>query len=332
MPTNNKQKQYLSIDLCAGIGGIRLGFEQTNRVNNVYSIEIDKYACQTYIENFGENPHGDITLLNKSKILRLPDFDILCAGFPCQSFSIAGHKNGFSDTRGTLFFNIAQIIKQKKPKAFLLENVKGLTFHNQGRTLNTMLKVLEEDLGYYVSWKILNSKDFGVPQNRERIYIVGFDKPSNFKFPQNTKRKKLKDIIDKKPVSSKYYISQTYLNTLVKHKQRHEDKGNGFGFEILNPDGISNAIVVGGMGKERNLTIDKRLTDLTPVTNLKGDINKDYVRRLTPREWARLQGFPEKFKIPVSDTQAYKQFGNSVSVPVIKSIAKRIIETLDHYN
>jgi DNA (cytosine-5)-methyltransferase 1 len=331
MSTSNKQKRYLIVDLCAGIGGIRLGFEQTNRVSNVYSVEIDKYACKTYLENFGEDPYGDITLLDKSKILKLPDFDILCAGFPCQSFSIAGYKNGFSDTRGTLFFNIAQIIKLKKPKAILLENVKGLTFHDKGETLSTMLKILKEELNYDVSWRILNSKDFGVPQNRERVYIVGFDRPSDFKFPNGTKRKKLQEIIDKKPVSSKYYISDTYLNTLMKHKQRHESRGNGFGFKILDPEGISNAIVVGGMGKERNLIIDKRLTDMTPITNLKGEINKDYVRRLSPREWARLQGFPEKFKIPVSDTQAYKQFGNSVSVPVIKSIARKIIKTLDQY-
>jgi DNA (cytosine-5)-methyltransferase 1 len=329
MPANKQKKRYQTIDLCAGIGGIRLGFEQTKRVDNIFSIEIDKYACKTYLENFNEDPYGDITLLNKSKILKLPNFDILCAGFPCQSFSIAGHKNGFSDTRGTLFFNIAQIIKEKRPKAFLLENVKGLTFHDRGKTLCTMLKILEEDLNYNVSWQVLNSKDFGVPQNRERIYIVGFNKPLDFDFPNSNKRTKLKDIIDKNPVSSKYYISGTYLNTLIKHKQRHEGRGNGFGFDILNPEGISNAIVVGGMGKERNLIVDKRLKDLTPVTNLKGEINKEYVRRLTPREWARLQGFPEKYKIPVSDTQAYKQFGNSVSVPVIKSIAKKIVKILD---
>ena len=327
--------KYKTIDLFAGIGGIRLGFEQTKRTQNVFSAEIDKYACKTYEENFGDNPYCDVTKIDPKNI---PDFDILLAGFPCQAFSIAGKRGGFKDTRGTLFFDVARIIKEKSPQAFLLENVKGLTNHDRGRTFETILNVLEE-LNYKTYWKILNSKDFEVPQNRERICIIGFDKEKfegekiQFYFPKPIReRKRLKDVLEEKEVSNKYYLSQKYLDTLKAHKKRHKNKGNGFGFEILDPEGIANAIVVGGMGRERNLIVDKKLTDFNPKTNKEGGINKDFIRTLTPREWARLQGFPENFKIPVSDTQAYKQFGNSVTVPVIYNIAKEIIKTLDFLN
>ena len=325
------KKIYRTVDLFAGVGGIRLGFEQTGMIKNVFSAEIDKYACKTYEANFGENPYCDVTKIKPEDI---PDFDVLLAGFPCQAFSIAGKRGGFEDTRGTLFFDVARIIKHKRPKAFLLENVKGLVNHDKGKTFKTILNVLEE-LNYETFWKILNSKDYGVPQNRERIYIVGFDKKRyankqiDFDFPPKEDTKvTLKEILEQKEVSNKYYLSQKFLDTLRKHKKRHISKGNGFGFEILDVDGIANAIVVGGMGRERNLIIDRKLTDFTPKTNKKGEINKDFVRTLTPREWARLQGFPDNFKIPVSDTQAYKQFGNSVSVPVIKRLAENIIKTL----
>lgn len=318
---------YKSIDLFAGIGGIRLGFDMTKRVKNIFSAEIDKYACETYKVNFGGNPQCDITEIDEKK---LEDFDILLAGFPCQAFSIAGRRGGFEDTRGTLFFHVARIIKEKQPKAFLLENVKGLTHHDGGKTLSTILNVLEHDLGYTVYSQLLNAKDYGVPQKRERIYIVGFKKETTFEFPKPKKLKlKIKDIMEKEVVSSKYYLSNTYLQTLKNHRSRHEEKGNGFGYEIVDSDGIANTIVVGGMGKERNLLYDNRLTNFQPVTNIKGEINKDYIRKMTPREWARLQGFPDSYKIPVSDAQAYKQFGNSVSVPVIHEIAKLVIEKLD---
>jgi len=318
---------YKSIDLFAGIGGIRLGFEQTKRVQNVFAVEIDKYACETYKKNFGENPIGDIKKIDEKK---LPDFDILLAGFPCQAFSIAGHRGGFEDTRGTLFFDVARIIKEKQPKAFLLENVKGLTNHNKGKTFETILNVLKNDLGYTVHAKLLNSKDYDVPQNRDRIYIVGFKEKIDFEFPRPKKlTKKIKDILEKEEVSSKYYLSNIYLETLKKHKTRHKEKGNGFGYRIVEHNGIANTLVVGGMGKERNLVFDDRLTDFTPKTNIKGKINREYIRKMTPREWARLQGFPDDYKIPVSDTQAYKQFGNSVSVPVIAEIAKLMIDKLD---
>jgi len=262
-------------------------------------------------------------VLNKS-------FDILLAGFPCQAFSIAGKKAGFEDTRGTLFFDVARILKIKQPKAFLLENVKGLIQHDKGRTFETIMKVLQEDLGYTVYTKLLNAKDFNTPQKRERIYIVGFREKTEFTFPASVALKKsIASIVEKHEVSSKYYLSETYLQTLINHKQRHAGKGNGFGYEILDPDGISNTLLVGGMGRERNLIYDKKLTDFTPVTNIKGEISKACIRRLTPREWARLQGFPDTFHIPVSDTQAYKQFGNSVCIPVVHAIAQNIIESLD---
>ncbi|MBD3409714.1 MAG: DNA (cytosine-5-)-methyltransferase [Ignavibacteriales bacterium] len=323
-------KRYRVIDLFAGVGGIRLGFEQAGSVETVFSAEIDKYACQTYLANFGESPMCDLTKVSDDDIKNIPDFHILLAGFPCQAFSIAGRKGGFEDTRGTLFFDVARILKIRRPPAFLLENVKGLTHHDKGKTFKTILNTLENELGYTVHYRVLNSKEFGAPQKRERIYIVGFDGDPPFAFPKpKGATKKVKDVFEKREVSSKFYLSQRYYDTLIEHKNRHADKGNGFGYEILDPNDVANAIVVGGMGKERNLVIDKRLTDFTPKTNIVGEINSSYVRRLTPREWARLQGFPDSFVIPVSDTQAYKQFGNSVSVPVVKAIAKQLLTSLD---
>jgi DNA (cytosine-5)-methyltransferase 1 len=323
-----KYKKYRTIDLFAGVGGIRLGFEKTGRIKNVFSSEIDKYACMTYLTNFHEDPFCDITRVSETEI---PDFDILLAGFPCQAFSIAGRRSGFEDIRGTLFFDVARIIKEKKPVGFLLENVKGLTNHDKGKTFKTIINVLENELGYKVYSNLLNSKDYGVPQKRDRIYIVGFrDKAVDFAFPKPLALvKKVKDILENDVVSSKYYLSDRYLSTLKEHRIRHEKKGNGFGYEIVDSDGIANTIVVGGMGKERNLVYDYRLTDFTPKTNIKGEINREYIRKMTPREWARLQGFPDEFVIPVSDAQAYKQFGNSVSVPVVNAIAKEMIKALD---
>lgn len=321
--------KFKFIDLFAGIGGIRLGFEEQGG-ECVFSCEWDKYAQQTYEANFGEVPVGDIMQVKEEDI---PAHDVLLAGFPCQAFSIAGRKQGFEDTRGTLFFEVVRILKYHKPKAFFLENVKGLVMHNKGRTLKVMLDVLRNDLDYYVPEpKVLNAKDYGVPQNRERIYIVGFRKDidaSTFQYPEPTGKKTcIRDIMEENIVSAKYYLSTTYLDTLIKHRERHERKGNGFGYEIKDLDGIANAIVVGGMGKERNLIIDPRLTDFTPVTAIKGEINRQYIRRMTPREWARLQGFPDTFKIVVSDVQAYKQFGNSVCVPAVAATAKQIVAVL----
>ena len=327
-PTKPK---FTFIDLFAGIGGFRIAMQSLGG-RCVYSSEWDKKARETYRTNFGEIPFGDITTKETKKFIP-KDFDVLCAGFPCQAFSIAGRKGGFEDTRGTLFFEVAKIIKSKRPKALFLENVKGLFNHDRGRTLSTILNVLREELNYYIpDPEVMNAKDFGVPQNRERIFIVGFRKDlgiKSFRYPNARKKKTTyRSIKEEKPVSVKYYLSNRYLDTLRKHRARHESKGNGFGYEIIPAHGTANAVVCGGMGRERNLVLDNRLKDYTPVTHIKGQVNREGIRRMTPREWARLQGFPDKFSIPVADASAYKQFGNSVAVPAIKATAKRVIDML----
>ncbi|WP_430426453.1 DNA cytosine methyltransferase [Maribacter litoralis] len=322
-----KNPKFKFIDLFAGIGGFRLAL-QNLKGNCVFSSEWDKYSQQTYELNFGDKPHGDITEINEKEI---PEHDFLCAGFPCQAFSIAGKKGGFEDTRGTLFFDVARIIKEKQPKVFFLENVKGLRIHDKGRTLQTILKVLRQDLEYYVpDPEIINAKDYGVPQNRERIFIVGFRKDLNvdeFQYPEPFDEQPVfEDVKEEKEVSVKYYLSTQYLTTLRNHKQRHKNKGNGFGYMIIPDDRIANAIVVGGMGRERNLVYDDRLTTFKPITHIKGVVNREGIRKMTPREWARLQGYPDNFKIEVSDVQAYKQFGNSVAVPAIQATAKAVLK------
>ena len=329
-PSPEKPK-FKFIDLFAGIGGFRLALQNLGG-KCVFTSEWDKYSKQTYKANFGEVPFGDITKPETKSYI--PDnFDVLCAGFPCQAFSIAGRRGGFEDTRGTLFFDAAKIISEKQPKAIFLENVKGLRNHDKGKTLATILNVLREDLGYYVPEpQILNAKEFGVPQNRERIFIVGFRNDlgiTDFQYPEPTnKNVVLDDILEENEVSVKYYLSTTYLQTLKNHRARHESKGNGFGYEIIPNDGTANAVVCGGMGRERNLVFDDRLTNFKPITNITGKVNEEGIRKMTPREWARLQGFPDNFKIVVSDAQAYKQFGNSVAVPAIQATAEIIIEKL----
>ena len=327
-------KKFKFIDLFAGIGGFRIAM-QTLGGECVFSSEWDKYSQITYSENFGETPHGDITSEETKR--NIPKkFDVLCAGFPCQAFSIAGKRGGFEDTRGTLFFDVAEIIRRHKPKAFFLENVKGLRNHNGGRTLATILNVLQNDLSYFVPEpQIINAKNFGVPQNRERIFIVGFRKDlgiKEFNYPLTVDdTKTFADVKEENIVRTRYYMSTQYLDTLRKHRARHESKGNGFGYEIIEDNQIANAIVVGGMGRERNLVRDHRLTDFTPETKIKGEVNREGIRRMTPREWARLQGFPESFIIPVADVHAYRQFGNSVAVPAIRATAKRLVKTLEIY-
>ncbi|MFC2009750.1 DNA cytosine methyltransferase [Chloroflexota bacterium] len=323
--------KFTFIDLFAGIGGFRIAFQRL-KGKCVFSSELDKYARLAYEENFGEVPLGDITKIKESDI---PEHDILLAGFPCQAFSIAGRRAGFEDTRGTLFYDIARILKYRRPPAFLLENVKGLEHHKGGETLKTILKVLREDLGYHVpDPKILNAKHFGLPQNRERIFIAGLSdslSASLFDFPEPSKHGNtpiLASILESEPVSVKYYISQQYLDTLKKHRANHEAKGHGFGYEVLDYTSVANALVVGGMGRERNMVVDKRLEDFTPVTRIKGSVNRDYIRRLTPLECQRLQGFPEEFKIYKSDVQAYKQFANAVAVPVVEAIGEKLMGAL----
>lgn len=329
-------KKIRVIDLFAGIGGIRLGFTEAAsklgiETECVYTSEIDKFACRTYSKNFPNDNHDPLNDITKLDEYKMPDFDVILAGFPCQAFSIAGKKGGFEDTRGTLFFEVARIIKEKQPSAFLLENVKGLVNHRGGKTLSTILNVLENDLGYVsTQFKVLNARNFGVPQNRERIYIVGFkDGGGGFKFPEATDNTKvLSDIIEESPVSVKYYISKTYLSSMVKHKERHVAKGNGFGYEIKANNDVANAIVCGGMGKERNLLIDKRQKDLTPVTKIKGEVNEKGIRRMTPVEWERLQGFPDNWTEGVADVHRYKQLGNSVAVPAVEAVSLNIIKEM----
>ena len=326
-----------AIDLFEGIGGVRLGFERAfgDAIDTVFVSEWDKEAQKTYKANFGDRLQisGDITKIGESEV---PEFDICLAGFPCQAFSVAGRRQGFEDDykgrcRGTLFLDVARICECRKPKVIFCENVKGLVGHDKGRTFRVIMDTFTS-LGYKVFFKVLNSKDFGVPQNRERIYLVAFRNdiaPETFEFPigtDNTKR--ISDIVEQHPVPAKYYLSDVYYETLKKHKARHEAKGNGFGYEIRDWNDIAGAVVCGGMGRERNLIIDKRQQELVPTTHIKGSINKEGVRKMTPREWARLQGFPEDFSFPCSDTQSYKQLGNSVTVNVIEAIANKIYEVL----
>jgi DNA (cytosine-5)-methyltransferase 1 len=319
---------FTTVDFFAGIGGIRKAFEDEGFIN-VFSNEIDDFACKTYEANFRENPKGDITKLESSNV---PNHDVLLAGFPCQSFSIAGRMLGFEDTRGTLFFDIARILKDKNPKAFLLENVKNLKNHDEGKTFQVIKNTLENDLGYNTFAEVLNAKEFGLPQNRERIIIVGFRKDfgiEKFDFPHsNGIKKKLSEILEKN-VPLKYFISKRRYLGMKNHKKRHESKGHGFGYRILDSEGVAGAIVVGGMGRERNLVIDR--DSFQRLKKEKGfeTKNEDAIRYLTPREYARLQGYDDSFEIPVSNAQAYKQFANSVPIPMIREIAKIIKNVLE---
>jgi len=329
-----EKPKFTFIDLFAGIGGFRIAMQSLGG-KCVYSSEWDHQAKKTYEANFGEVPFGDITKQSNKDFIP-GQFDVLCAGFPCQAFSIAGKRGGFEDTRGTLFFDVAQILKKHKPKAFFLENVKGLRNHDKGRTLATILHTLRNDLGYYVPEpQIVNAKDFGVPQNRERIFIVGFlDEAAckSFEYPNPEKKNvTFADVKEEKEVSVKYYLSTRYLETLRAHKARHASKGNGFGYAIIPDDGIASAIVVGGMGRERNLVNDDRLTTFEPITHIKGTVNREGIRKMTPREWARLQGYPDTFQIKqVADASLYKQFGNSVAVLAIQATAKEVVKRLNN--
>lgn len=338
---------YRTIDLFAGIGGFRLGFENTGHFTNVFGVENDKFACQTYLENFKENPEGDISAIDDRQIREfVPDFDVLLAGFPCQAFSIAGHREGFIDSRGQLFFDVIRFLNIKKPQAFLLENVKGLLSHDKGETFKIILKYLQE-AGYNVFHEVLNSKDYDLPQNRERVFIAGFKNKVNFSFPEKIKLKKcVLDILEEK-VDEKYFLSDRYIECLKKHKERHQNKGNGFGFQILDVKGIANTLMARSSGIERNLIKIGSLNKggqgyrvysglgIAACLSANGGAKtglysiEDKIRKLTPRECARLQGFPDSFKIPVSDTQSYKQFGNSISVPVVEAIAKNIFKALE---
>ena len=316
-------KQLNFIDLFAGIGGFRIALEKTG-AKCVFSSEWDKFAQITYKENFGEIPKGDITNINEKEI---PKHDILCGGFPCQAFSISGKQRGFKDTRGTLFFDIARIIKHHQPKIVFLENVKNLIKHYHGNTLKIILKTLD-DSGYNVFYQVLVASTFGVPQARERIYIVCFRKDleiTSFNFPKPTHKKIIvKDILEDDEKAIDCIVNRTDL----KFWKRDETPS-------LRPIQIGQ-INNGGQG-ERIYSINGHAITLSAYGGGVAGKTGAYlvngkIRRLTPRECARVQGYPEWFKIPVSKSQAYKQFGNSVSVPVIEAIFKQILTTLNNKN
>ena len=319
-PPTSKPK-FKFIDLFAGIGGIRLAYQNLGG-KCVFSSEWNNFAKKTYEANFGEVPFGDITQISEKSI---PDHDILLGGFPCQPFSIAGvskknalgRKHGFLDeTQGTLFFDIARIIEHKKPKAFMLENVKNLISHYKGNTFRVIKNTLQE-LGYSVHFQVLNGKHF-VPQNRERILIVGFRKEifngkENFNFPKLPEPNSAIREILQEEIDPKYTLSDKLWNYLQDYAAKHKAKGNGFGFGLTDLNGISRTISA------------RYYKDGSEILIPQDGINP---RRLTPRECARLQGFPDNFEIPVSDNQAYKQFGNSVTVPLIQAVGKQLIKSL----
>jgi len=320
-----KRPKFKFIDLFAGVGGIRLAY-QNNGGKCVFSSEWDSFAKKTYEANFGEVPFGDITKISETEI---PDHDVLLGGFPCQPFSIAGvskknslgRQHGFLDkTQGTLFFDIARIIEHKRPKAFMLENVKNLVSHDKKRTFKVITEALTE-LGYSIHYKVLDAKYY-VPQHRERIIIVGFNKEifneqEQFKFPEpKDVELRVKDILEPN-VDDKYTLSDKLWSYLQEYKKKHQAKGNGFGFGLTNLNGVSRTLSARYYKDGAEILIPQEGKN---------------PRRLTPRECARLQGFPDTFKIPVSDNQGYKQFGNSVAMPLMQAVGKNIIKELQRIN
>ena len=316
------------IDLFCGIGGFRIAFESVGG-ECVFSSDIDKYACETYRANFNEYPLNDITKINEKE---LPDFDILCAGFPCQPFSIGGLRKGFHDTRGTLFYDIERILREKKPKAFILENVKGLANHDKGKTLEVIINKLSKRvnyqqnesksndcLNYDVHYRVINSKQFGVPQNRERIYIIGFEKNTNFQFPKINKEKKITDIIDSS--LEKNTISEILEKNIKTHLEQHKKYSEIKDLEYLLAYEV------------RKSRCAFRFDNLSPTLTAKMGTGGNNVpvliyhkRKLSTNECLRIQGYPKNFKIKPNYSQSYKQIGNSVSVPVIKALAKEIVK------
>ena len=317
-PEYGRPKRFRFIDLFCGIGGFRIAFERAG-CECVWSCDWDKHAQKTYEANFGECPFGDIHSIGVADI---PSHDILCAGFPCQPFSIAGvskklslgKKHGFEDeTQGNLFFEIANIIEYHKPSAFVLENVKHLKRHDGGRTFEIIINTLREALGYTVYPKIIDAKGV-VPQHRERIYFVGFRDWRDFEFPSfPADGPKLDSILEREP-PDKYTLTNHLWTYLQNYAKKHQAAGNGFGFGLVTPQGTARTLSA------------RYYKDGSEILISQGSSKNP--RRLTPRECARLMGFPRDFKIPVSDTQAYRQFGNSVVVPVIEKIAHAVSSAL----
>lgn len=321
--------EFKFIDLFAGIGGFRMALQNLGG-KCIFTSEWDKFSQITYRANFGETPFGDITK-ESTKSYIPQEFDVLCGGFPCQPFSHAGLKKGFEDTRGTLFFDVADIINRRREngnpvKVIFLENVKGLKNHDKGNTLKTIIRTFD-DLGYNVAHEVLNSKNFGLPQNRERIFIVAWlrEAEREFKFPlgidtdynvifdpkeiTNVKNTKVGDILTKNP-DPKYTISDKLYAGHLRRRKEHAEKGNGFGFSSFNKNSIYTSTISARYYKDGSEILIEQ--------------EGKNPRKLTPKEAANLQGYPDNFIIPVSDNQSYKQFGNSVSVPVIQTIFNEI--------
>ena len=363
-------RKYKTIDLCAGIGGIRRGFEMTGAFANVLSAEIDPAAARTYEHLFGENPTNDVTSESFKLAVDSIEYDVLLAGFPCQAFSKIGKQEGFRDaTRGTIFFEIADILSRTNPRAIFLENVENLLFHDSGNTIERIIKTLEEDLGYAVigvtidddgrfvydrSSFVRNTKDFGLPQNRPRTYIMGFSRKQYGKAVKRLTNplpgggdeiiyRNVDDLLEE-VVDDKYYLSQGYLDTLKNHRARNRSRGNGFGYCVVNRPGTElhlahTILAIGGSGKERNLVYQpKEGIAGKMISGKKSGLNSEGIRMMTPREWARLQGFEgfafleadgsDQFGFPdgTTDSEKYKQLGNSVSVPVIKAMADFMLD------
>lgn len=308
--------KFRFVDLFAGIGGMRIAFEKAGG-RCVYTSEWNKFSAQTYEANFGDRPDGDITRVDASDI---PDHDVLVAGFPCQPFSIAGVSkkrslnmpDGFRDeTQGTLFFDVARIIKEKRPPAFLLENVKNLASHDGGNTFRVIMDTLRE-MGYNVSYRVVDARSV-VPQHRERIFIVGFDGPAGFEFPEiPDSAPRLGSILERR-VPAKYTLGDRTWATLRRHAANSKKKGNGFGYGMADRAGVARTLSA------------RYYKDGSEILLAQGRRNP---RRLTPRECARLMGFPDDFVIPVSDNQAYRQFGNAVVPPVVEAIARSMARHL----
>jgi DNA (cytosine-5)-methyltransferase 1 len=318
-PESAEQQQPLKfVDLFCGIGGFRIGFERAG-AQCVFSSDWDKFSQQTYAANFGEAPYGDI---HSIAVADIPKFDILCAGFPCQPFSIAGvskklslgRKHGFEDERqGNLFFELANIIEYHKPAAFVLENVKNLKGHDKGRTFEIITRTLREALGYHLYYKIIDARSV-VPQHRERIFLVGFRDARHFEFPDFPSKGPALASILESSVPEKYTLTDHLWTYLQQYAEKHKSAGNGFGFGLVT-------------GKDTTRTLSARYhKDGSEILIAQGP--KSNPRRLTPRECARLMGFPDSFEIPVSDTQAYRQFGNSVVVPVVEAVAYQVVKSL----
>lgn len=315
---NETPRKLRFIDLFCGIGGFRLAFERIG-CECVFSSDWDKYSQVTYEANFGEKPHGDIYAIADKDI---PQFDILCAGFPCQPFSIAGvskknslgRKHGFDDEKqGNLFFRIADILDYHRPQAFVLENVKNLRSHDKGRTFKIIYDTLTKHLGYQVCWKVIDARSV-VPQHRERIFLVGFKPTRFFEFPEFSEDGPRLASIFEHDIPDKYTLTGHLWQYLQDYANKHKAAGNGFGFGLFDGKGVARTLSA-RYYKDGSEILISQGAGKTP-------------RRLTPRECCRLMGYPDDFKIPVSDTQAYRQFGNSVVVPVVTRIAERVVQSL----